>query len=140
MTATTETPPAIRLDLWLWAARFFKTRALAKQAIDNGRVRIGGAHCKPSRAVRAGERLEIVRGEERFEVDVLGVSDTRGPAPVAQTLYAETEASREARAAAREARRLAGPVAPPQRPDKKARRQIKSFKQADDGLPPWFPR
>jgi ribosomal 50S subunit-recycling heat shock protein len=68
--APTPDAPAVRLDIWLWAARFFKTRSLAKQAIENGRVDIDGQRAKPSRAVRIGDRLGIVRGDEMFEVDV----------------------------------------------------------------------
>ncbi|MBS7458867.1 RNA-binding S4 domain-containing protein [Coralloluteibacterium stylophorae] len=136
-----ELVPSVRLDVWLWAARFFKTRALSKQAIENHRVEVAGAAAKPSRAVRVGDRVAVTRGSERYEIDVLGLSDTRGPAPVAQALYAETAASVAAREAERERRRAeGGPVAPPKRPDKKARRQIKSFKGDNDGLPPWFPR
>ena len=91
----------MRLDLWLWAARFFKTRALAKQAIETGKVDVGGQRAKPSRAVRIGDALVVARGEERFEVEVIGVSDTRGPASIAQGLYRESDASRLAREQAR---------------------------------------
>lgn len=131
----------VRADVWLWAARFFKTRTLAKAAIAGGKVELNGHGVKPGRVVRAGDRLTITRGEERYVVDVRGVSDTRGPAPVAQTRYAETEDSVAARAAAREQRRLAGAQQPLQRPDKKARRDLRKLqRKADDGLPPWFPR
>ena len=120
----------VRLDKWLWAARFFKTRSLAKQAIDGGKVDLNGAGCKPSKAVHVGDRLQIGRGEERLEVVVLALSEQRGPASVAQTLYRETEESLAAREAMRAQRKLgaAGLLRPPTRPDKQARRQIMKFK------------
>ena len=102
----TDTAPApgVRLDLWLWAARFFKTRSLAKQAIETGKVDVGGQRAKPARTVRIGDALRVVRGDEVFEIAVAGLSDTRGPASVAQTLYSESDASREARLARGRAR------------------------------------
>src|SRR4051812_40392611 len=111
--------PSVRLDLWLWAARFFKTRALAKQSVGAGRVEVDGAGTKPATGVHAGSRLRISRGEERFEVDVRGVSERRGPASIAKELYAETEASATARAKAAEERRLhnAGYAKPATKPD-----------------------
>lgn len=125
--------PSVRLDLWLWAARFFKTRSLAKHAIDTGKIEIGGQRAKPSRAVRVSDALRIARGEEIFEVDVRGLSDTRGPASVAQTLYAETEASRQAREAARALRvaERTGYRAPETKPDKRARRLIRALGDID---------
>ena len=127
-----ETNPlvAVRADVWLWAARFFKTRSLAKQAIDGGKVDVNGGGCKPAKAVHVGDRLLIGRGEERLEVVVLGLSEQRGPAPVAQALYRETEASVAAREEARAQRRLGatGLLRPPTRPDKQARRLIQKFK------------
>lgn len=119
---------AVRADLWLWAARFFKTRRLSREAIDGGKVEHNGSPCKPSRAVRAGDTLRITRGEERFEVEVLDTSSRRGPAREAQQLYRESEASRTAREQAREQRRLAGPAGPQHRPDKQARRQLRRLK------------
>src|SRR5690606_31886384 len=92
---------SVRLDLWLWAARYFKTRALAKQAIETGRVEIGGQRAKPARGVRVGDVLQVARMEERFEVEVLALSNVRGPASVAQTLYRESETSRLVREQAR---------------------------------------
>ena len=91
----------VRVDVWLWAARFFKTRSLAKQAIGGGKVELNGSACKAARPVRVGDRMIVRRGEETMEVEVLGLSEQRGPAPVAQTLYRETETSRIAREAAR---------------------------------------
>lgn len=124
---------SVRLDLWLWAARFFKTRALAKQAIETGKVEIGGQRAKPARGVRIGDALKIARGEEVFEVEVRGLSDTRGPASVAQTLYVESEASRQRREAERAARAAerAGFRAPETKPDKRARRLIRALGDID---------
>jgi ribosome-associated heat shock protein Hsp15 len=118
----------VRADLWLWAARFFKTRRLSREAIDGGKVEHNDGPCKPSRAVRCGDVLRITRGEERFEIQVLDVSAKRGPASEAQQLYRESEASIEARAQARENRRLTGPDGPGRRPDKQARRLLRRFK------------
>jgi ribosome-associated heat shock protein Hsp15 len=114
--------------VWLWAARFFKTRSLAKQAIEGGKVEVNGAGCKPSRPLHVGDRLKISRGEERLEVNVLALSGKRGPASVAATLYEESEASRLAREAAREQHRLLGANGPPRRPDKQARRELRRLK------------
>jgi len=88
----------VRLDIWLWAARFFKTRSLAKHAIEGGKIEINDAPGRAAKAVRIGDRVRIRRGEETFVVDVAALSEQRGPASVAQALYRETEASREARA------------------------------------------
>lgn len=131
--AASGAPAGIRIDVWLWAARFFRTRTLAKQAVETGKVDIGGQRPKASRAVRVGDALRIVRGEDVFEVEVLGLSDTRGPAPVAQQLYRETEASAKARAEALLARRAArdGYRPPEQRPDKRARRLIRALGDID---------
>ncbi|MCD9028353.1 RNA-binding S4 domain-containing protein [Luteimonas sp. BDR2-5] len=132
-TSTAATSGSVRLDLWLWAARFFKTRALAKQAIETGKVDVDGQRAKPARAVRIGDALRIERGEERFEVVVQALSDTRGPATVARTLYLEPEASRIARetrtAELRAAR--AGYRAPEHKPDKRARRLIRALGDID---------
>ncbi|KZC22865.1 RNA-binding protein [Rhodanobacter thiooxydans] len=118
----------LRADVWLWAARFFKTRSLAKQAIDGGRIDVNGAGCKPAKSLRAGDRLKIGRGEERLEVEVVALSDRRAPAAVAQALYVETAASRAARELAREQQRLVGPSGPPKRPDKQARRELRRLR------------
>ncbi len=118
----------VRVDVWLWAARFFKTRSLAKQAIDGGKIDVNGGGCKPAKALHVGDTLRIGRGEERLEVEVLALADRRGPASAAQALYRESEASRLAREAQREQRRLAGVQAPRQRPDKHARRELRQLK------------
>ncbi len=98
---------AIRIDKWLWAARFFKTRSLAQHAVELGRIQLDGQKIKPAREVKPGDRLLIERGEERFEVEVTGISSVRGPASAAQQLYAETEASQEKRKQLAENRKLA---------------------------------
>src|SRR5438552_2445372 len=87
----------VRMDKWLWAARFFKTRSLASKACELGRIQCNRQQAKPSREVRAGDRLQVKNDGGDFEVEVLILSDIRGPAPFAQTLYRETEASRELR-------------------------------------------
>jgi ribosome-associated heat shock protein Hsp15 len=123
----------VRLDLWLWAARFFKTRSLAKQAVAGGKVEVDGQRAKPSRTLRGGEAMRVERAGELFEVAVLGLSDVRGPASVAQKLYAETEASRarrEAQRAQRSAERT-GYSPPETRPDKRARRLIRALGDID---------
>lgn len=125
----------IRVDKWLWAARFFKTRALAAKACELGRVEssVGGSKqpMKPAREVRAGDMLHVRTEGGQFEIEVLALSDVRGPAPVAQTLYRETEDSRKARAEAAEARKLE-PYIPalrtPGRPSKRDRRLIHRFR------------
>ncbi|WNL44805.1 RNA-binding S4 domain-containing protein [Dyella sp. BiH032] len=121
---------AVRADVWLWAARFFKTRSLAKQAIDGGKIAVNDAGCKPAKTVHAGDMIRITRGEERLEVEVLALSEQRGPASVAQLLYRETEASRAARDAAREQRRLIGAAGPLRRPDKQERRELRRLKDS----------
>jgi ribosome-associated heat shock protein Hsp15 len=127
MTATT------RLDIWLWAARFYRTRSLAKQAVETGKVEVGGERAKASRGVRVGEALRIVRGEESFDVEVAALGERRGPAAVARTMYVESEASRAAResrlAELRAAR--AGYQAPHGKPDKRARRLIRALGDID---------
>ncbi|WP_343731962.1 S4 domain-containing protein [Duganella sp.] len=96
----------VRLDKWLWAARFFKTRSLATDAISLGRVIVNGDRAKPARNVKLGDVLEIDNGSDQWEVDVMGLSDVRGPATVARSLYEETDVSVARRAAVAENRRL----------------------------------
>lgn len=123
----------VRLDVWLWAARFYKTRVLARDAVALGKVEIGGQRAKPARAVRVGDVLQVQRGEERFEVTVLGLSDVRGPAPVAQALYGESQASQQRRAQVRATRAAerSGYRAPQTKPDKRARRLIQALGDID---------
>lgn len=96
----------IRIDKWLWAARFFKTRSQAAEAVERGRVKIGGENVKVARPVKVNDKILIDNGSDRWEVIVLALSDVRGPAPVARTLYRETEDSIVHRERDKEARRL----------------------------------
>jgi ribosome-associated heat shock protein Hsp15 len=96
----------VRIDKWLWAARFFKTRSLASDAVDRGRVKIGGEPVKPARPVKVNDKIFVDNGSDRWEVVVLGISGTRGSATVARTLYRETEESIVRRERDQEARRL----------------------------------
>jgi ribosome-associated heat shock protein Hsp15 len=120
----------IRIDAWLWAARFFKTRTLAKKSCDLGRILSNGQPAKAAREVRVGDMLRITNDGGDFEIEVLGLSDVRGPASVAQTLYRETEASKEARQKAAAERRAAREweSLPPTRPSKRDRRHIIQFR------------
>lgn len=122
---------AVRADQWLWAARFFKTRSLAKQAIDGGKIEVNGARCKPAKAVHVGDTLSISRGSERIEITVAVLSDKRGPAPVAATMYTETAASIARREREREAQRLSRMAYQPPdgRPSKRDRRDIAAFER-----------
>ena len=119
-----------RLDKWLWAARFFKTRTLAAKACELGRVEAGHQPARSSREVRAGDLLRIRTEGGDFEVEVVGVSEVRGPAAVARELYRETEASREARQKLAEERKagLHFTPAPQGRPSKRDRRLIHRFR------------
>ena len=123
----------MRLDKWLWAARFFRTRGLAQAAIEGGRVKLDGERVKPAREVKPGARLQIAIGELAWELLVVALSERRGPASVARLLYDETEASRVAREAAQEVRRLA--VEPARelkgRPTKRDRRALDRLRGGD---------
>ncbi len=121
---------SVRIDKWLWAARFFKTRSLAARACDLGRVQSNNQSAKPSREVRIGDMLRIANDGGEFHVEVLLLSDVRGPASLAQTLYRETEASRELRqkvAAERKAMKQFEEL-PAGRPSKRDRRRIIQFR------------
>lgn len=119
----------VRIDIWLWAARFFKTRVLAKRACELGRIQSNGHQAKPAREVRAGDMLRITSDSGEFEVEVLLLSEMRGPAAVAQTLYRETDASRELRAKVAEERKSMPHLdASPGRPSKRDRRHIIQFR------------
>lgn len=123
----------VRLDVWLWAARFFRTRALAKQAIDGGKIKVGDAAGKASKLLHVGDHLHISRGEDQFEIEVIALSEKRGSAALAQQCYRESEVSRAAREAAAEQRRLnaAGYTKPATKPDKRARRLIRALGDID---------
>ena len=116
----------LRIDKWLWCARFFKTRGLAQQAVDGGHVQIDGERVKASRHVRIGDRLRINRERELFEIEVVGIPKRRGPGAEARLHYRETPESEAARAHVRELNRLSGPVSDG-RPDKRDRRDLLRF-------------
>ena len=124
----------VRLDKWLWAARFFKTRAQASQAVAGGKVQVAGLRVKPSRSVAVGDGLRIQKEQEEFIVVVRSVSGQRRGAPEAQLLYEETPESIAARTEARETRRLLRVVgaAPPGRPGKRDRRLIRRFTKKEE--------
>ncbi len=116
----------MRIDKWLWAARFFKTRSLASRACELGRVKANGQPVKPARDVRAGDMLHIKNDSGEFQIEVLLLSEVRGPAPVAQTLFRETDASRAARQKLAEERKAMPrfETAPQTKPSKSDRREI----------------
>jgi ribosome-associated heat shock protein Hsp15 len=121
----------VRLDKWLWAARFFKTRSLATDAVDGGKVKLNGAGAKPAKDVKAGDRLHIRAGDQDWEVVVQGVNDQRRPTAEAQLLYQETPESVRQRSQAAALRKLAPMSAPEQkgRPTKRDRRQMSQFRE-----------
>jgi ribosome-associated heat shock protein Hsp15 len=122
----------VRLDKWLWAARFYKTRGLAADEIDRGRVSVNGLAAKPARELKPGDRLVLRQGPVERQIEVLALSVVRGPAPVAQGLYAETPESIAARAKAAEARRLGTEPADTieqGRPTKRDRRQLADWQR-----------
>jgi len=119
-----------RIDKWLWAARFFKTRALASKACDLGRILSNGVEAKPAREVKLGDRLQVKNEGGEFEIEVLALSEIRGPAAVAQTLFRESESSKELRlkvTADRKAMQQFAPL-PEHRPSKRDRRKIIQFR------------
>ena len=120
----------VRMDAWLWAARFFKTRSLAKKACELGRIQTNGNLAKAAREVRVGNMLRVINEGGEFEIEVLALSDVRGPAPEAQKLFRETEASKEMRQKAAAERRAASEfeILPPSRPSKRDRRRIIQFR------------
>lgn len=130
---STDAGAKLRIDKWLWAARFFKTRSLAADAVDKGHVRIGGAAVKPAKEVRVGDLVEIEIERIVWQVEVLGVCDVRGPASVAQTLYAETGESKAKRQVELERRKTyREPAAELHgRPTKRDRRVIDRFSGGD---------
>ncbi len=122
---------SVRIDKWLWAARFFKTRSLAGRSCDLGRIHSNGQPAKPAREVRVGDMLRVTNDAGDFQIEVLLLSEVRGPAAVAQTLYRETDASRELRlkvAAEHKASRQFEPL-PTRRPSKRDRRKIIQFRE-----------
>jgi ribosome-associated heat shock protein Hsp15 len=125
---------SVRIDKWLWAARFFKTRTLAREAISGGKVRLNGYRVKPGRALKPGDSLSIQRGEEEYIINIIELSSRRGPATVAQALFEETEESRVKREQQAEQRKLEREQNPTRvrRPDKRQRRKLVRFKQDFD--------
>lgn len=121
-----EQDDRLRIDKWLWAARFFKTRALATEAVDGGRVHLNGQRVKPAREVKPGDSLQIVAGEQQWTVIVRGINARRGPALAARLMYEETPESIAARIAAMETRKIAAEPASAihGRPTKRDRRQL----------------
>ena len=131
--AETGVPTRLRLDKWLWAARFFRTRAMAQEAIARGQVTVNGQRPKPSREIALGDELFVQQAHVARTVRVTGLSDRRGSAPAAECLYMETPESREARLAA-EARQAAERLSAPdygRRPDKRGRRQLLGLMDLD---------
>ncbi len=125
--------PEMRLDVWLWATRFFKTRSIAKKSIESSHVHLNGRDARASASLRTGDRLSISRGDERFEIEVVGLIKRRESAPVARAKYVESAESIAARLAAAEKRRMMrdGYEKPPTKPDKRARRLIKALGDID---------
>ena len=125
---------SVRLDKWLWAARFFKTRSVARDAVSGGKVHLNGNRAKPGRTISAGDELRIQRGEEEYLITVVEASMRRGPAVVARTLYEESDESRSKREALAEQRKLAHQqhFTRERRPDKRQRRNIVRFKNKYD--------
>jgi ribosome-associated heat shock protein Hsp15 len=130
--AIMATMERVRVDKWLWAARFFKTRALATEAVAGGRVHVNGTRVKPAKDVRMGDMVEVTIGTVRRVVEVTGISDRRGPARVAATLYVETPESVEVREQQALQRRLARPLGADlgSRPTKLARRRLEALRRA----------
>ncbi len=128
MASTVEGLSELRLDKWLWAARFFKTRPLAVEAVNGGHVHVNGERVKPSRSIRVGDELRIRKGLDTWRLTVLGLNDKRRPAKEASLLYQEDEHQREQREQQIEMRRLHGVSVPVGKPDKRERRKLEAFK------------
>jgi ribosome-associated heat shock protein Hsp15 len=125
-----EEPVKMRIDKWLWASRFYKTRGLAVDAIEVGKVLVNDTRVKPAKAIGVGDRVDIRVGAYQFNLVVLALSEKRGPAPQAQKLYCESDESRERRALLAEQLRVDRPAFRG-RPTKRDRRQIEQFKQGE---------
>ena len=125
---------SVRLDKWLWAARFFKTRSVAREAVAGGKVHLNGNRAKPGRAINIGDELRIQRGEEEFIITILEAAMRRGPATVARTFYEESEEDRVRREKLAEERKLEHQqhMTRERRPDKRQRRRIIRFKDGFD--------
>ena len=127
----------VRVDKWLWAARFYKTRSLATDAVLGGHVQVNGSRVKPAKDVRVGDRLDLRIGTVPWSIVVTGVSERRGPASIARTLYEETQESAAAREAQTLARRLSRPLGADlgERPTKQARRRLDALRRAERRRP-----
>ena len=125
---------SVRLDKWLWAARFFKTRSVAREAVSGGKVHLNGNRAKPGRSLNLGDELRVQRGEEEYVITVLELSVQRGPATVARTLYEESEESLVRREKLAQARKLEhqNKATRERRPDKRQRRRLVRFKSGLD--------
>jgi ribosome-associated heat shock protein Hsp15 len=125
---------SVRLDKWLWAARFFKTRSVAREAVSGGKVHLNGNRAKPGRTINIGDELRIQRGEDEFVITIVEPSSRRGPATVARTLYEESDESRIRREKLAEERKLERQqhATRERRPDKRQRRNIVRFKNKFD--------
>ena len=125
---------SVRLDKWLWAARFFKTRSIAREAVSGGKVHLNGNRAKPGRTLNTGDELRIQRGEEEYTITIIELSIRRGPAVVARTLYEESEEDRTRREQLAEKRKLEHQKSASRvrRPDKRERRKIVRFKNKYD--------
>lgn len=132
MTSPNHTPSLdkIRLDKWLWAARFYKTRSLATEAVEGGKVKLNSQRTKPAHAIKVGDKLDIVIGTYTWQLTVIALSDKRGAAPIAQTLYQEDSDSHARRQAQVAERKQLGQTHPVRAPDKKDRREIAKLKQS----------
>ena len=130
-----STTPTVRLDKWLWAARFFKTRSLAQAAVNGGKVHLNGARTRPAKPIRVDDTLFITKGQVEFEVQVRALSERRGKATDAQALYEETPESIARREAIRAARKESRSAGPERRPDKRDRRRLRDLGRGDT-----FPR
>ncbi len=125
---------SVRLDKWLWAARFFKTRSIAREAVSGGKVHLNGNRAKPGRTLNIGDELRIQRGVEEFTITVVELTGARGPANIARTLYAESEDNRLKREKLAEEHKLAREqdASRERRPDKRQRRELVRFKNKFD--------
>lgn len=134
MTDNNSSSKDVRLDKWLWAARFYKTRSLARQMIDGGKVDYNGVKAKPSRTVEVGAIVKFLQGNVRKEVEILKISDVRGPATVAATLYKETEDSVKNREKQLEQIKMNALLAPhpEEKPNKKERRALLNIKYGNN--------
>ena len=125
---------SVRLDKWLWAARFFKTRSIAREAVSGGKVHLNGNRAKPGRTLNTGDELRIQRGEDEYTITIIELTVRRGPATIARTLYEESEENRTRREQLAEERKLEHQksAARVRRPDKRERRKIVRFKNKYD--------